>query len=186
MPKSTHPECVRAVTSKLIKSDGFAPVPGLVTTMLTLPCFATRLAGIGIVTWVEDTKVYVPRSVPAQVTVPPLMNPEPFRISVKAGLPTGTLAGESEVRVGRVLVHVRGIGAPPTAAATALRRTNIRAVAKAPPIRLCMGRSLSTTTCRHPNPWTHGASDSFWALGVVMNQLETPPRAWDERAECKN
>src|SRR6476661_3241956 len=96
-----QPDCVNPVTSKLRKSEGFCPAPVLVTSMLTLSSLATRLAGTRMVTWVADTKVNVPRLVPAQVTVPPLLKPEPFKINVKAGLPTGTLEGDREVSEGR-------------------------------------------------------------------------------------
>jgi hypothetical protein len=99
-PNKTHADEVKGLTASVKAFDGFVSGVGIVATMAPLPGFAIRLALIWTVTCVDETNVYGPRDVvPFQVSDPPATKPEPFIVSVKGGLPAGTLAGERDVKV---------------------------------------------------------------------------------------
>src|ERR1035437_4506652 len=74
--------------------------------MALVPTNATRLAGTAAVNCTSLTKVVV-RFTPLHCTMAPLRKFVPLTVSVKAGLPTGTVLGTSAVMVGKFDTEAR-------------------------------------------------------------------------------
>src|SRR5476649_2568501 len=98
--------------------------------------------------------------VPFQLTVPPARNPEPLRMSVNAGLPTGTLTGDSVVNT---TSELPGGMAPTVLLATPQPSSSasISEVTRTPPIRLYMVLSLPNVTGNFLDYMDYRARDSF-------------------------
>jgi hypothetical protein len=92
------------VALKLTPGDVPPPGAGDATVTVFEPALAMSLAEIDAVNWVALVKV-VGRPEPFHRTTDEETNPVPLTVSVKAGPPALTLAGESEVIAGNGLIE---------------------------------------------------------------------------------
>ena len=107
-------EMLVSVSELVIVKGSDAGCGDPVTLTAAVPAIVSSVAGTTAVSCVEDTKV-VANSEPFQVTVVPTatvvaVNPDPFTVSVRAGLPAGAELGDRLIKVtaacGAVMVKV--------------------------------------------------------------------------------